>query len=662
MNKLEEKTAKPEILAPAGNRDAFLAALAAGADAIYCGLRQFSARMEAKNFPSSQLESLVRLAQDRGTRVYVTFNTLIKPGELEVAAGILNDLAYRIKPDGVIIQDPGVRELIRQTAYKGEVHLSTLANVTFPDALQFLKKKFTVDRVVVPRELNIDEIKTMAAACPTGLALEVFVHGALCYGVSGRCYWSSYMGGKSGLRGRCVQPCRRLYTQGKEAGKRYFSCQDLSLDVLVKVLNEIPEIAAWKIEGRKKGPHYVYYTTRAYRLLRDEGRDPVMKRTALGLLERSLGRTGTHYHFLPQRPQNPVDVTRQTGSGFFMGVVKGPSGKPFITPKEELLFGDILRVGYEDGRFHAVYKIRKQIPKNGKFYLKSVAGKTTGKGTPVFLIDRRETALTDMIDSLAGSLVERSRAPQRKPSPFPLRLPKRTRVRMASREFSVHRRYSMEKRSGVQGVWLSENALSRLPSGAVAKSIWWLPPVIWPENAEALRRLVDRVRRKGGRHFFLNAPWQIGMFSNPDKMQLWAGPFCNLTNPFALKAIANLGFIGAVISPELGADDILALPNQSPLPLGIVVSGNWPLCISRVVSERIALEEPFSSPRGEQAWASRYGSDYWLFPNWELDLKHLQRKLEKAGYRVFIHLKEPVPKTVKMKKRPGIWNWKVELA
>jgi putative protease len=198
--------------------------------------------------------------------------------------------------------------------------LSTHANVSFAGALQMIQRDLKVDRVVVPRELTIDEIKAMADACPKDMSLEVFIHGALCYGVSGKCYWSSYLGGKSGLRGQCVQPCRRQYNQNKQKQK-FFSCQDLSLDVLVKVLMKIPGISAWKIEGRKKSPHYVYYTTSAYRMLRDEGGDPKAKKSALGLLERALGRSGTHFFFLPQRPYNPIDTKRQTDSGLFVGKV-----------------------------------------------------------------------------------------------------------------------------------------------------------------------------------------------------------------------------------------------------------------------------------------------------------------------------------------------------
>ena len=227
------------ILAPAGNKASFLAALAAGADAVYCGLKQLSARMEAKNFTFEELAGLTDLAHSRGSRVFVTINTLIKPGELNQAGKMLDDLNRRIHPDALIIQDPAVIELARQTGFSGELHLSTLANCGFAAALSLISRIRGVTRVVLPRELNIDEIKQLAEACPDNIGLEVFVHGALCYGVSGRCYWSSFLGGKSGLRGRCVQPCRRLYRQ--EGGpKRYFSCQDLSLDVLVKVLLSVP--------------------------------------------------------------------------------------------------------------------------------------------------------------------------------------------------------------------------------------------------------------------------------------------------------------------------------------------------------------------------------------------------------------------------------------
>ena len=201
----------PAILAPAGSKPSFMAALAAAAEAVYCGLKQFSARMEAKNFTLEELRGLVELAHARGTRVYVTVNTLIKPDELDAVGRLLDQLNRHVRPDAVIVQDLGMAQLVRQSGFAGEVHWSTLSNVSFPAALRLIQEKLPVNSLVLPRELTIDEIKAAAAASPPGLNLEVFVHGALCYGVSGRCYWSSFLGGRSGLRGRCAQPCRRVY-------------------------------------------------------------------------------------------------------------------------------------------------------------------------------------------------------------------------------------------------------------------------------------------------------------------------------------------------------------------------------------------------------------------------------------------------------------------
>ena len=194
----------------------------------------------------------------------------------------------------IIVSDPAFVHLKKETKYKGQIHLSTLANMSFAGGMK-TAKELGISRVVIPRELNVEKIRKMAEECPPAVDLEIFIHGTLCYGVSGRCYWSSFYGGKSGLRGRCVQPCRRIYEQ-KGNKKRFFSCQDLSLNTLVKVLLEIPQIKTWKIEGRKKGPHYVYYTVTAYKMLRDHGTDPQMKKTALGLLQRALGRPNTHYN------------------------------------------------------------------------------------------------------------------------------------------------------------------------------------------------------------------------------------------------------------------------------------------------------------------------------------------------------------------------------
>jgi putative protease len=639
-----------------------MAALSAGADAIYCGLKHFSARMEAKNFTIPELAHLIRLAHRYNAQVYITLNSLVKPDEIEAAADLVHKLTHQVQPDGLIIQDMAFLELARQIGFKGQLHLSTLANVTFPSALTWIKEKLGITRVVIPRELSVDEIKMMAANCPKDLNLEAFIHGALCYGVSGRCYWSSWFGGKSGLRGRCVQPCRRLYQHRKER-QRYFSCQDLSIDVLAKVLKGITAVGVWKIEGRKKGPHYVYYTVRAYRLLRDHHNEAPRKRDALALLEHSLGRHSTHYNFLSQRPQNPINADHQTGSGLFLGRIQGGSKKAFVSPRLALLPGDMLRIGYEDQPQHTVQRVRGHVPKKGRFYLKIPSAAGNLKGTPVFLTDRREKALDQMIVKLEKELDEIVLTEEAIPAPKKVKisLHHQKKTKEKTRKITVFRDYNSQRISKNMGLWLSETTLKHSPKPLARRIWWWLPPVIWPDNQEAIKNNIEKALSLNGHTFVLNAPWQLSLFPATQQLNLWAGPFCNITNPLSIQILNRVGFRGVIVSPELGKADYELLACNASLPLGIVLSGYWPLCVSRVIDGNISLAEPFKSPKGETAWVQFHGGNYWVFANWPLDISSKRTWLEKLGFTLFIHLNESIPSKVKVKERPGLWNWELGL-
>lgn len=650
----------PAILAPAGSRAAFLAALAAGAEAVYCGLKEYSARMEAANFSVEELARLTALAHEKGARVYVALNTLVKPGELGAVGRLIGRLDREVAPDALIVQDLGMAQLVRQAGFAGQVIWSTLANITHPSALAAARRTLPIDGLVLPRELSVDEVRAMAAACPPGLALEVFVHGALCYGVSGRCYWSSFLGGKSGLRGRCVQPCRRLYTQGGGERRRLFSCLDLSLDVLVKVLLGIPQIRAWKIEGRKKGPHYVYYLVSGYRLLRDRPHDPSAKRDALAFIAQALGRPGTHYRFLPQRPRNPVDPAVPTGSGLFVGRTRGAAGRSAVAPRVDLLPGDLLRIGAEDEPGHRLERIGRAVPRGGR-HVFSAAARGAPEGAPVYLIDRREKALLAKIGELEAALApEPSAAPAA--ADFRPALPRPWRGKSGARPVALHvfRTPPPARRGGHLGCWLDAAALEGVadPAGIW----WWLPPVIFPEEEGTAAAEVAAALRRGARRFVLNAPFQTTLFPGGGRgLELWAGPFWNLANPLALATAAATGVAGAIVSPELGAADVLELPAASPLPLGIVVAGDWPLCVARGAAAALELGRPFRSPKGEEAWAVGHGGLVWIYPNWGIDLESEGRRLADAGYRLFVRLSEPRPAAVARKVRPGLWNWEIGL-
>lgn len=658
----------PLILAPAGNKDSFLAALAAGADAIYCGVTEFSARRQARNLALTELQRLIQLAHTCNTQVYVTLNALIRPDEVSAVKNLIQELCRREPPDAIIVQDLGVPELARQAGYQGDIHLSTLANCSFPAALPGLVRDYGIRRVVLPRELNLDEIKIMAQDCPPELDLEVFVHGALCYGVSGRCYWSSYMGGKSGLRGLCVQPCRRFYTQDKRR-LRHFSCRDLSLDVLVKVLATIPQVRVWKIEGRKKGPHYVYYTVKAYQRLRAEGHLAPARKDALDLLGMALGRDATHGGFLPQRPQTPLEPGRQTASGLFVGKLQGGRQRPWLMPRTDLLAGDMLRVGYEDQPGHIRQRVNRNTPQKGRYYINFPANTPPITGTPVFLVDRREPALLQALAAMEAKLraipeipepaTPVSLPPQAAPSGTGFRS-KTSRIRTI--DIPVYRDLqNAPAPRGAAGAWLTEANLKACPIKQLPHIWWWLPPVMWPADEARLGPLIHTLDQHKARQVVLNAPWQQALFKANAPVKRWAGPFCNISNTAALHVLARNGFAGAIVSPELTRRDYSALTSGSPLPLGIVIAGNWPLCISRLRTDAIALNQPFNSPRQESAWATAHDGNYWLFPNWRLDFSTRRQELSKAGYTHFFTLVEPLPAQVPLKDRPGDWNWEQEL-
>ncbi|MDR3361564.1 MAG: U32 family peptidase [Desulfovibrio sp.] len=670
---------KPEILAPAGDAASFLAALAAGADAVYLGLKHFSARMLAENFSLTELSRLTDLAHAHNRRVYVAMNTLVKPDETSAAWRLAVRLARQVAPDGLIIQDVGMLDLARQAGFEGGLFLSTLANLTHPEALE-QARQLGAQRVILPRELSIDEIRLLSAACPPDLGLECFVHGALCFCVSGRCYWSSYMGGKSGLRGRCVQPCRRMYhpaerntaksaartkRQEKKQESRFFSCLDLSLDVLAKTLLDIPHLVSWKIEGRKKGPHYIYHVVTAYRILRDSSTDPAARKMAVELLEAALGRDGTRARFLPQRSASPTLPGGQTSSGLIAGKVSSQDGKIFLKPRLDLLARDYLRLGAEDEPWHDTFPVTRRVPKGGSLLLRLPRHKTPPNGAPVFLIDRREPELLRLLAQWQGKLAALPARPSRAVDGAPVPPGKSAsgaKLRSAPPDMLLtsaipRGRETRPGRKTQLALWLSPRVTS-LSRTLLPRLCLWLPPVVWPGEEERLRRLISRLIRDGAGHFVCNAPWQRGFFpSLPGNMRLTAGPFCNVSNVFALGILERMGFTDAFVSPELNREDMTALPRQSPLPLGVVISGYWPVGISRFEAPGVKTDAPFAGPKGEVFWARRYGENLWLYPGWPLDLTEKRQELVAAGYSFFADMQEFSPAGLPQSPRPGLFNW-----
>lgn len=264
---------KLELLAPAGSWEALEAAVNAGADAVYMGGKSFGARAYASNFDKEEMAKAVYFAHMHHVRIYITVNTLVDDSELEELADYLMFL-NNVGVDGIIVQDLGVIRLARKIVPELPLHASTQMTITNSSGVDFAVAA-GMERSVLARELSLKEIE---AACSRGTEIETFIHGALCVCYSGQCLMSSLIGGRSGNRGRCAQPCRLPYRllnskgddmlEGKDAGQYLLSPKDMNtLEILPQLIES--GVVSYKIEGRMKRPEYVAIVVDAYRRAMD---------------------------------------------------------------------------------------------------------------------------------------------------------------------------------------------------------------------------------------------------------------------------------------------------------------------------------------------------------------------------------------------------------
>ena len=288
------EAALPELLAPAGGLDQMLAAIAAGADAIYAGLGGFNARVSAHGFTDDEFARGCTVAHAHGVRVYVTLNVFVFDDELADAVA-LGAHAYELGADAMIVADAGLACALRVAIPGVEIHLSTQAGVHSEGAVRLAADELGVERVTTARELTVDEI---ASLCATGVPIEVFCHGAICIGYSGACEFSALRRARSAMRGDCTQPCRLAYDLVDEAGESVVSVEGDRLLCPRDYLGiaHLPElvgagVASLKIEGRMKNPDYVFNVVRVWRRALDMLRDGAWDAAAVSALERELGRS-----------------------------------------------------------------------------------------------------------------------------------------------------------------------------------------------------------------------------------------------------------------------------------------------------------------------------------------------------------------------------------
>ena len=286
--------ALPELLAPAGGLDQMLAAIAAGADAIYAGLDGFNARVSAHGFSDDEFARGCAVAHAHGVRVYVTLNVFVFDDELADAVA-LGAHALELGADALIVADAGLACTLRAAIPGVEIHLSTQAGVHSEGAVRLAAEELGVERVTTARELSVAEIEVL---CATGVPIEVFCHGAICIGYSGACGFSALRRSRSAMRGDCTQPCRLSYDLVDGAGESVVAVEGDRLLCPRDYLGiaHLPElvaagVASLKIEGRMKNPDYVFNVVRVWRRALDMLRDGRWDVDAVPALARELGRS-----------------------------------------------------------------------------------------------------------------------------------------------------------------------------------------------------------------------------------------------------------------------------------------------------------------------------------------------------------------------------------
>jgi putative protease len=636
---------KPELLAPAGSIDAFEAAVAEGADAVYIGAPAFNARNLARHFSVAEIAAMISFAHERGVKVYLAANSLVKEEEIAAACDMLA-MCNELQPDALIIQDMGLYYLAHNHFPELHLHASTLMAAHNSVAVQHLGA-MGFSRVVLAREMTLSEIDL---ACQQGVEIEVFIHGALCFAYSGLCLFSSYLGGKSGLRGRCVQPCRRRYTMVGQSGKveagYHFSMNDLS------GIGSLPDLAqagvrSLKIEGRMRSRNYVASVVRAYRLALDNLNDfEHVLPEAEKLLDQAMGRKSTSGYFISPQPADALSPEHSGNIGMFLGRI-GNHDKGWATVKVQhsVQVGDRLRLHQEKtGERHSL--TLKSIQSRGEQHQEVPKGWKVG----IFLGDIELTSG----DSLYKVDVkdEKSKGDQIKVAPFKAVAESIGKSEIGKQVFNFlavktrlpHKPGGAKKKNKPTAtyqppVWLRSDEWSVVKSGhdqhpehivisldqlsfeqamrqsrslrhLVRTLVWALPPVILEADLEFYFQGLITLMELGFYQFQIGHLSQVRLLRQASKalsipkhqkLVFYGGYTLNILNSLALRTLQKNGVSSTSLSIETDLDNARLISiNRGQMKIGMEVYGHPPLFTARLHSDSFQYGRVMKSPKGEE--------------------------------------------------------------
>ncbi len=644
----------PELLAPAGHPEALLAAIENGADAVYLGLKRLSARASAANFSLDELACVVPFAHKRDVSVYVALNSAVTESERTGIPALLESLT-RCEVDGVIVQDPGVFAVARRFFPELRLHASTLMAIHNHAGVRQLER-MGAERVVLARELTLREIETIASK--TSVGLEVFVHGALCYAYSGLCMASSFRGGHGGLQGRCVQPCRLRFRQGKNEGF-FLSCNDLCLIPLIPELKRL-RLAAFKIEGRMKSADYIAQVVKAYRHVLDA--PPQQEAAAVAEAQEWLAQAPSRrltLGYLAEDFQGQILTPHRSGSsGLWVGSVKEVrEGRLVVALRRTLRAGDRLRPESEEGREKEAFTVSRMLGLDGRALKEGHAGETVHleakavcrPGERLFRVGSRTVGLQQawkciQADAPKGSPKGHTEsrsvnfnwdwlAQRRAASAVAGWITKVGSVQDLLKAFETPADWVMLTASRSN---LEKLARLNLSAARQRKLIWALPPLIQEKEVEYFRAAVGWFIGRGFRAWELNNWAHFDFLPERQGLSLVAGSRLNVRNHAAMATLSEMGCGSCVLSFEITRAELEAMAQLPSSAERIVCVHAWPPLFTSRLIPRLLEEKPVLTPRGETFFFRKAGGFSLIYADQPMNWFEQLDMLERLGYRSFL--------------------------
>ena len=601
---MKRKCELPELLAPAGNYDSLIAAVAGGADAVYVGGEAFGARAYAKNFNMDELSRAVRYTHLHGVKLYVTVNTLVYDREMESLSDYIAEL-WRIGVDALITADLGVIKEIKSRTPDFPIHASTqmsVHNTYGADAAAALG----CERVVLARELSSKDIKAVVEK--SNAEIEVFLHGALCVSHSGQCLMSSLVGGRSGNRGECAQPCRLPYNNGKHI----LSLSDLSLANHVKELIDIG-VASLKIEGRMKSPEYVYTVTSIYRRLLDERRDASEKENEI--LRKAFSRGGFTDGYFVNKKQSKMTGIRSEED-------KKLSKELFDVKLEPVRKKVFAKVRMELGKpaVMTLYNSEKSVTVTGDTPItainspldaESVKARLSKMGATMLSLDVCDIEIVldeginlspSQINSLRRYAAESFESCDREAVDNKYKKKKCTvepGKNLVTAQFFSKNIYNEIKNTYPEELKLFDAVFLPLEEFSSTEGVE-IPPVVFDSEIEKVEEMANKAKANGAIYALVG---NIGAITIAKRCGLIPiGDFrLNISNSYAKEAYRELGVTESILSPEL------TLPMARDIGGGEIVFGRIPV----MLTERCFIKENFGCDKcGKSALVDRTGKEF----------------------------------------------------